>query len=75
MLLNDEDQRWSFDLALHEINKAITAINQNSNTGIILVHPKLVEETEKSFLEVAKLAFKDEQELKRSNLDNSTHFN
>ena len=38
------------------------------------MHPNLIEETEKSFLEVAKLAFKDEQELKRSNEENFDHF-
>ena len=39
-----------------------------------MVHHKLIEETEKSFLKVAKLAFKDEQELQRSNRDNFIHF-
>ena len=58
---------------MHEINKAITAINQNSI--VTLIQPNLIEETEKSFLKVAKLAFKDDQELKRSNEDNCNHFN
>ena len=38
------------------------------------MRPKLIEETEKCFLEVARLAFKDEQELQRSNRDNCDHF-
>ena len=58
---------------MQEINKAITAINQSSI--VALIQPKLIEETEKRFLEVAKLAFKDEQELKRSNEGNFNHFN
>ena len=53
-----------------EINKAITAINQSST----LIQPNLIDETEKSFLKVARLAFKDEQELKRSNEDNFDYF-
>ena len=39
------------------------------------MHPKLIEETEKKCLWDAKLAFKDEQELNRSNKDNCDHFN
>ena len=57
---------------MQEINKAITAINQNSI--VTLIQPNLIEETEKSFLKVAKLAFKDKQELQRSNQDNCNHF-
>ena len=73
MLLNNEDQRWNFEQALQETNKAITAINQSSI--VTLIQPNLIEETEKSFLKFAKLAFKDEQELIRSNQHNFYHFN
>ena len=60
MLLNDEQQRWSFEQALQ---------HTEGIKGTVLK-----EEKESTHIDTSKLATKDKEELMRSNKDNCKHF-
>ena len=60
MLLNDEQQRWSFEQALQ---------HTEGIKGTVLKAEK-----ESIHIDISKLATKDKEELMRSNKDNCLHF-
>ena len=60
MLLNDEQQRWSFEQALQ---------HTEGIKGTMLKAEK-----ESTHIDASKLATKDKDELKRSNADSYNHF-